>query len=116
MNIIACQDSDEGYEIKPICSELIAQDLEEDSLYQITEDRLIDITIASNNKGVYLFDRGYDKRALFGHLQQNDMNYIVRSTGARSLIVNGHEMSFREVAKSIKLNHKYAIKDSGSYF
>ena len=116
MNIIAYQDSDEGYEIKPICSELIAQDLEEDSLYQITEDRLIDIAIASNNKGVYLFDRGYDKRALFGHLQQNDMNYIVRSTGARSLIVNGHEMSFREVAKSIKLSHKYAIKDSGSYF
>lgn len=101
---------------EPLCSELIAQDVEKDSLYQITEDRLIDITLASNNKGVYLFDRGYDNRALFGVLQQNAMNYIVRSKGVRSLIVNNSEKGFMEVAKSIKSDYKYELKDSDPHF
>ena len=116
LNIIAYQDSDEGYKIKPICSEIIAQNLEKDSLYQITEDRLIDVTIASQNKGVYLFDRGYDNRALYGFLQQNAMNYIVRSTGVRGVIVNNCETNFLEVAKSLTLDYKHMIKDSSTYF
>ena len=116
LNIIAYQDSDEGYEIKPLCSELIALDLEKDSLYQITEDRLIDITIASENKGVSVFDRGYDKRELFGFLQQNAMNYIVRSAAVRGLIVNGVEKNFIEVAKSLTLDYKHVLKDSSTYF
>ena len=116
LNVIACQPNVEGYEIKPVCSEMIAQNLEKDSLYQITEDRLIDITIATQNKGVYLFDRGYDNRALYGFLQQNAMNYIVRSTGVRGVIVNNCEKKFLEVAKSLILDYKYALKGSNTYF
>ncbi|MDP3014567.1 MAG: transposase [Candidatus Subteraquimicrobiales bacterium] len=112
LNIIAYRDSGDGYEIKPLCSELIARDMEQDSLSQITEDRLIDITLASGNKGVYIFDRGYDRRTLFGFLQQNAMNYIVRSAGARGIIVGGAEKSFIDVAKSVELDHKYVIADS----
>ncbi|MDD4310726.1 MAG: hypothetical protein PHO32_10120, partial [Candidatus Cloacimonetes bacterium] len=70
----------------------------------------------SDNKGVYLFDRGYDKRNLCGLLQQNAMNYIVRSKGVRSLIVNNCEKSFMEVAKSLKLDYTYELKDSDSHF
>jgi len=115
LNIIAYQDNGEGYELKPLCSELIARDLEKDSLSQITEDRLIDIVLASRNKGVYLFDRGYDKRDIFGFLQQNDMNYVVRSAAVRGVIVDNCEMKFIEVAKSIKLYYKYATKDPSTY-
>ena len=40
LNIIALQDGIDGYEIKPLSSDLISRDLEEDSLSQITQDRL----------------------------------------------------------------------------
>lgn len=104
LNIIAYQDSSEGYEIKPLSSDLISRDLEEDSLSQITQDRLVEINLASGNKGVYVFDRGYDSRHLFRFLQTTGMNYVVRSTGDRSLIAGGCERTFLEVAKSVKLD------------
>ena len=62
LNVIACQKGDNGHEIKPISSDLISRDLEEDSLSQLTQDRLVDINLASGNRGVYLFDRAYDSR------------------------------------------------------
>jgi len=115
LNIIAYQDRGQGYEIKPISSDLIARDLELDSVSQILEDRLVEITLASGNKGVYLFDRGYDDRNLCGFLHQNGLNYIIRSTGARNLIVNGEEQNFIEVAKSVKLDMTISLKGSGQY-
>ena len=107
LNIIACQDNGEGYEIKPLSYDLISRDLEEDSLYQITEDRLVEINLASRNRGVYVFDRGYDSRYLFSFLNTTGMNYIVRSTGERSLISGDREKRFLEVAKSVKLDQRY---------
>lgn len=115
LNIMAYQDSGEGYEIKPLSSDLFARDLELDSLYQITEDRLVEITIASRNKGVYVFDRGYDKRYLFSFLQQNSLNYIIRSKGQRGLITGGIEKSFLDVAKSVSLNQEYRLNKGGQH-
>ena len=80
LNIIALQDGIDGYEIKPLSSDLISRDLEEDSLSQITQDRLVEINLASGNRGVYVFDRGYDSREHFRFLQTTGMSYIVRST------------------------------------
>lgn len=111
LNIIAYQDSGEGYEIKPLSSDVYAKDKEIDSLYQITEDRLVEITIASGNKGVFVFDRGYDKRHLFSFFQQNSLNYIVRSIGNRNLITGGVEKPFKEVAKSVKLDQEFKLRN-----
>ena len=113
LNIVAYQDSKEGYEIKPLSSDTFAENLELDTLYQITEDRLIDISIASGNKGVYVFDRGYDKRYLFSFLEQNSCNYIIRAIGSRGLITGGVEKPFLEVAKSVKLDQEYRLKKDG---
>lgn len=112
LNLIACQNTENGYEIKPLCSELLAMDIEQDSLSQITADRIIDVTLASGNKGVYVFDRGYDDRKLFDFAKQHELNYIIRSKGIRGLIVNGSEQHFMDVAKSVKLNHKYDVGKS----
>ncbi len=113
LNIVAYQDSKEGYEIKPLSSDIFAENLELDTLYQITEDRLIDISLATGNKGVYVFDRGYDKRYLFSFLKQNSLNYIIRAIGSRGLITGGVEKPFLEVAKSVKLDQEYNLKKDG---
>jgi len=115
LNMIAYHDSRQGYEIKLISSDLIARDMELDSVSHIIEDRLIDIVIASGNKGVYLFDRGYDHRHLYRFLHENGMSYVIRATGERNLIVNGCEQNFLEVAKSVKLNMTYALHGSNQH-
>ncbi|MBW6515327.1 MAG: transposase [Candidatus Cloacimonetes bacterium] len=112
LNIIAFQDNGEGYEIKPISSDLISRDLEMDSISQTLEDRLVDIAITVNGKGVYIGDRGLDTRKFFSFLKQHGLNFIVRLTGKRSLIVDGNELKFIEVAKSVKFTHWFKLKGS----
>jgi hypothetical protein len=112
LNMIAFQHSTNGYDIKPISSDLIARDLELDSVSQIIEDRLIEIVLASGNKGVYLFDRGYDHRNLYRFLWENGMSYIIRATGERHLILDGKEQSFLNIAKTVNLNMTYTISES----
>ncbi len=116
LNVIAVLDGSDGYEIRPLSSDLISRDLEDDSLNQITQDRLVEINLASGNQGVYVFDRGYDSRQLFRFLQTTGMNYVVRSTGDRNLVVGGCERSFLEVAKSVKLDFNIQDKTSNKMF
>ena len=107
LNIIAVDNATEGYDIKPVSSDLLSMKIEEDSLIQITEDRMVEIALASGNKGVYVLDRGYDRRAVFNILKTHEFNYIIRSTAKRDLIVENKEQSFLKVAKSIKLKYSY---------
>jgi len=104
VNIIACQPQSEGYRIKPISSDLVSREVEVDSMIQITQDRIVDIIVASGNRGVYVFDRGYDSRHMFAFLQEHGCAFIVRSMADRGLIVNGTEMDFSSVAGSVKRN------------
>lgn len=112
LNIIAFKNNGEGYEIKPISSDLIARDLEMDSISQILGDRLVDIAITVNGKGVHIGDRGLDTRKFFSFLKQHGLDFIVRLTGKRSLIVNGNEQKFIEVATSVKFTHQFNLKGS----
>lgn len=112
LNTIAFNRDDVGYQISPISSDLIARDRELDSVSQILEDRLVEINLASCNKGVYLFDRGYDDRALFKTFNQMGMNYIVRGKGIRNLIVDGEEIAFSEVLKMVKRERKIKLKEN----
>ncbi|OQB90444.1 MAG: hypothetical protein BWX83_00845 [Candidatus Cloacimonetes bacterium ADurb.Bin117] len=45
LNIVACVDNERGCNLLPVCSDLISTDLETDSIKQILQDKLIDITI-----------------------------------------------------------------------
>jgi len=107
LNLIAYQKKDDSYLIKPLSSDLLAMNIEMDSMSQITQDRIVDVILASGNKGVYVFDRAYDDRNMFSFTKEHAMNYVIRSTGKRGLIVDGHEQAFNDVAKSVKMNYEY---------
>lgn len=106
-NITSLTDNGKHYSILPICSQLYSNNIEEDTSRNMLEDRIIDITIHSNNKGIYVFDRGYDSRKLITLLSNNENNYIIRSKAARGLIVDDVEKPFKDVAKTIKRKHKF---------
>ncbi|HOY85680.1 MAG TPA: transposase [Candidatus Syntrophosphaera sp.] len=102
VNLIACKPDDQGYQIKPLSSELVSCQIETDSLIQITQDSIVEVIVASGNRGVYVFDRGYDKRHMFAFFKEHECDYIVRSKGDRCLIVDGLEKSFLTVAKTVR--------------
>jgi len=111
INIVACHPEKEGYQIKPLSSDLYSSGIEQDSIIQVTQERMEEIILHSNNQGVFVMDRGYDNRSMFSFFQDNGCDYIVRSEGKRNLIVNGVEKNFMEVAKAVDL--KFTIKDKG---
>ncbi len=110
LNIIAYNKSETGYQIKPVSSDLISDKLEIDTISQKLNDRLIEIIIASNRKGTFIFDRGFDDRKLFSFLNIHEVDFVVRSNGKRNLIINDREENFIDVAKSVNLRHTYKVK------
>ncbi len=102
INVIACQPEAEGYRVKPLSSDLVSRKIEADSLIQLTQDRLVDIIMASGNRGTYVFDRGYDNRFMFSFMKEHGCDFIIRAVGNRGLIVDGKEQSFYEVAGCVK--------------
>lgn len=118
MNIIAYKPEQAGYgfQVLPLSSDLISQSIETDSMSQLLEDRLTEVTINTGNKGVYLFDRYYDSRGMIGYLKENDNAFIIRSQGKRGLIVGDTEQSFLSVAKQIPITTRVSGSKAGSYF
>lgn len=115
LNITSLTDTGNHYSIKPICSQLYSNKIEEDTSKNMLEDRIIDITVHSDNKGTYVFDRGYDSRKLLELLSNNGNNYIIRSTGIRGLIVDDLEQKFKKVSNQVKLTCRYKDSDNNSY-
>jgi len=60
------------YSILPISSQLYSDDIEIDTSSNMLFDNIIDMTLYSNNKGTYVFDRGYDSRLLLMLLEENE--------------------------------------------
>ena len=112
--MIAYNKEKKGYQISPLCSELYSKEIEIDTKANITFDRINDITIYSNNKGIFVFDRGGDTRINIGQLSGNENDYIIRSMGKRSLIVDDKELNFKQICKSVKLNYELPGKKKGA--
>jgi hypothetical protein len=103
LNILVCLDDDQGYQLLPVSSDLISTDLELDSIKQLMHDRLIDINIKSNGRGLFVFDRGYDDRKTIGFLVENGMSFIIRGVGKRNILEDTTEVNFKQVISSIDL-------------
>ena len=103
LNILACLENDQGYQLLPVSSDLISTDLELDSLKQLMHDRLIDINIKCKGRGLFVFDRGYDDRKTIGFLVENGMRFIIRGVGKRNIREGMTEVNFKQAMKSLDL-------------
>lgn len=114
LNIIAYTLAENGYQISPLCSEIYSKEIEIDTKANITFDRINDIVIYSNNRGIFVFDRAGDGRINLGVLSGNKNAYIIRSMGKRDLIINGKELNFKQVCKTVELDYELPGKKKGS--
>lgn len=114
LNIIAYTLTENGYQISPLCSEIYSKEIEIDTKVSITFDRINDIIIYSNNRGIFVFDRAGDGRINIGKLSDNENAYIIRSMGKRDLIINSKELNFKQVCRTVKLEYELPGKKKGS--
>lgn len=111
LNLITVDKSANDYEIKPISSDIISTDIDEDGIFITLEKRMIEIDLAGGNQGIYIFDRGFDRRNLLDFVHLHEMSYIIRSCGDRNLILDSAEEKFSDVVKKVELKYHTKIKD-----
>jgi len=104
---IANIDSIGSVSLSPFYSYTYANNAEEETKNQRLENFINDVTVFSNNKGIYVFDRGYDDRKLIAQLMDQDNVFVIRSTGRRNLFIDGKETKFEDAMHDIKLKYTY---------
>lgn len=104
---IVSQESIGSVSLSPLYSYIYSNKAEDESKNDRLSNFILDTTIYSNNKGIYVFDRGYDDRKLINQLCDQNNNFTMRSTGIRDLIVNNIKTSFKETVRNVKLKHEY---------
>jgi len=102
LNILAADQVDQELSLKPVVSELFSYSAEIDTLKSILFDHLTSIIISSNNKGVFVFDRGYDDKKMYSFFNDNAASFINRSNAARDIYYNEQKMKFKEIAQKGK--------------
>lgn len=113
LNLIACQPQEQGCRIFPLSSDLVSQTIEPDSLHNLLFDRINEVTIHSGNRGIFVFDRGYDRWRVIDELARNDNAFIIRSCEQRHFEVDGRMMSIRKVRETTPLCYRVQSSKSG---
>ena len=73
-------------------------------------DRIVDIIIHSNNRGTFVFDRGFDDKKLIKELHQHDASYIIRMKKNRDVYLRDKKLNIAAVAKATKLRYRFKPK------
>jgi len=116
LNIVAYHKKNNGYKMLPVSTDLFSDSLDEDTLSNILYDRIDEITIRGGNKGVFVFDRGFDSRELISHLVSNENSFIIRGVGKRNVIIDHLELPFGQVCKSIPMLYRHPGVSNDQWF
>ena len=116
LNVVAYRKQTNGYQMLPVSSDLFSDSLEADTMSNILYDRIDEISISSGNKGVFVFDRGFDSRDLINHLVGNENSFIIRGVGKRNVIIDHLELPFAQVCKSIPMLYRHPGIRNGQWF
>lgn len=65
--------------------------------------------ILTDNKGIYIGDRGLDRERLLTDMIENDNSFIIRGD-ERHLLLNGQPMPYKEIAERTKLVYEIVSK------
>lgn len=78
--------------IIPLSSDLFSSLMEQDSLKDKVYDRINDIQYFTQNKGISVYDRGFDDRKFINYLFRNAARFVIRSMMNRLLLFNLKEI------------------------
>ena len=110
LDIVGVNTDNENISILPIHSQLHSNTVEIDTMKNKLFDRIVDIIIHSNNKGTFVFDRGFDDKKVIKELHQHDASYIIRMKKNRDVYLQDKKMNIVSVGKKTKLRYRFYPK------
>ena len=102
------ENTDNELTIEPLVSDLYSNDTEYETLKTKFFNRINDIQVYSNNKGIYTLDRGYDDKKVMAYLYGNEADFIIRSGTKRDLYYKGQKICFVDVAKEVDMKYEFS--------
>jgi len=96
--------------ILPIHSQLHSNTTEIDTMKNKLFDRIVDIIIHSNNRGTFVFDRGFDDKKVIKELHSHDASYIIRMKTNRNVYLENEKLNIKSVGKKIKRRYRFIPK------
>lgn len=104
LDIVGVNKANAALSLFPIHSELYSNNIGLDTLKNKLFDQLVDIIIQSNNRGIFVFDRGFDDKKVIKALHQHDASYIIRMKSNRKLIYQNKWHDIAAIANKLTLN------------
>lgn len=108
INLMGCTADSQEYRLIPIVSELHSE-VEEDTKCLKTINLINETTLRTNNKCIYVMDRGYDSRQYLETVSYiNENQYVVRLCKTRGMkeLDDKQEKSFLEMCKTVDLGYE----------
>lgn len=65
------------------------------------------LKMSFRDRGLYVFDRGYDGGYILSYLYKHQMRFVIRSVGRRFVLYNGRAIRVKELCGSI-INRRYS--------
>jgi len=90
-------------------SELFSLEKENISENEKLLDLIHSIIIGSDNRGIFVMDRGMDSSIIMKELIENDVSFIIRGND-RHLLCQGEQMSNSSIAEKMKLQYEVKSK------
>ena len=110
LDIVGVNTKGDTVSILPIHSQLHSNTVEIDAMKNKLFDRIVDIIIHSNNRGTFVFDRGFDDRKVIKELHRHDASYIIRMKKNRDVYLRDKKLNIASVGKATKLRYRFRPK------
>ena len=96
-------------DVRLLYSDIFSLDIEDTTENQKILDFTKNVIVATENRGIFVMDRGMDRMAILKDLIENDASFIIRGD-KRHLIYNGKEMPYKQIAEKAKLSYEVKSK------
>ena len=90
-------------------SDLFSIEMENTSENEKLLSLIHNVIINSDNRGIFVMDRGMDSSIILKDLIENDASFIIRGDD-RHLLYNGKSMPYKSIAEQMLLNYNVASK------
>ena len=114
LDIVGVNRKGQDISILPMHSQLHSKAIDIDTMKNMLFDRIVDIIVHSNNRGVFVFDRQYDDRKVIKELHAHEASYIIRMKNNRDVYFKGEKQNIDTLARSTKLRYRFKLPEEAT--
>lgn len=109
LDIIGVNKTSSDFSLFPIHSQIHSNELGLDTLKNKIFNKILDIIIHSNNKGIFVMDRGFDDKKVYKELNSHTSSFIIKMRDNRNVIQDGNMIKLTKLVNRTKLNYNFNV-------